>query len=158
MEFLNKITETASKTYKYTTEKTSKLAKEVKIKTIINQDKAKISEIYEEIGKNVYQSYIRKEDKEPLQKIEELCKEIDAYSSEIEANRRELLKLKSLKQCPNCDFEIDLEYHFCPNCGTKQEEISNEEEQNKEETNIENNDDDCIENQKNDENDIKSDE
>ena len=30
MEFLNKITETASKTYKYTTEKTSKLAKEVK--------------------------------------------------------------------------------------------------------------------------------
>lgn len=159
MEFLNKITETASKTYKYTTEKTSKLAKEVKIKTIINQDKAKISEIYEEIGKNVYQSYIRKEDKEPLQKIEELCKEINAYSSEIEANRMELLKLKDLKQCPNCSYEIDLDYHFCPNCGLKQEEAVCENDQKAEETIVENNSDvECKEELKSDEDDIKSDE
>ena len=159
MEFFDKITKTASKTYQYTTERTSKLAKEIKLKTIINQDKEKISEIYEEIGKNVYQSYIRKEDKEPLQKIEELCKEIDAYSSEIEANRMELLKLKSLKQCPNCNYEIDLDYHFCPNCGLKQEEVVNEKEQNKEETNVENNNDiDCKEDLKSDEDDIKSDE
>ena len=67
MEFFDKITETASKTYKYTTEKTSKLAKEVKLKTLINQDKEKISEIYEEIGKNVYQSHISKNDKEILE-------------------------------------------------------------------------------------------
>lgn len=159
MEFFDKITKTASKTYQYTTERTSKLAKEIKLKTIINQDKEKISEIYEEIGKNVYQSYIRKEDTEPLQKIEELCKEIDAYSSEIEANRMELLKLKSLKQCPNCNYEIDLDYHFCPNCGLKQEEVVNEKEQNKEETNVENNNDiDCKEDLKSDEDDIKSDE
>ena len=153
MEFFDKITETASKTYKYTTEKTSKLAREVKLKTIINQDKEKISEIYEEIGKNVYQSYIRKEDKEPLQNIEELCKEIDAYSSEIEANRMELLKLKDLKQCPNCNFEIDLEYHFCPNCGVKQEEISNEEEQEQAEKesvkNTDSSNSDCEESKKN---------
>ena len=146
MEFLDKITETASKTYKYTTEKTSKLAKEVKLKTIINQDKEKISEIYEEIGKNVYQSHISKNDKEILERIEELCKEIDAYSSEIEFNRMELLKLKDLKQCPNCNYEIDLEYNFCPNCGLKQEEVFSEEGQSKKETNVENkNDIDCKE-------------
>lgn len=133
MEILDKITETASKTYKYTTEKTSKIAKEVKIKTIISQNKEKISELYEEIGKNIYQSYIKKEDKEPLEKVEQLCKEIDAYSKDIEANRMELLKLKDLKQCTNCNFEIDLEYHFCPNCGAKQEDINSTEDDAKKE-------------------------
>lgn len=158
MEFFDKITKTASKTYKYTTERTSKLAKEIKLKTIINQDKEKISEIYEQIGKNIYESHIRKNDKDILKEIEELCKKIDAYSSEIEFNRMELLKLKSLKKCPNCNYEIDLDYHFCPNCGLKQEEISNEENQNKEENNIENDDVNCKENQKSDEDDMKSDE
>lgn len=158
MEFFDKITKTASKTYKYTTEKTSNLAKEVKLKTIINQDKAKISEIYEEIGKNVYQSHISKNDKDTLEKIEELCKKIDAYSNEIEFNRMELLKLKCLKQCPNCHYEIDLDYHFCPNCGLKQEEVVSKEMQN-EKDGIENTSDvDCEKDLKSDEDNMKSDE
>ena len=123
MEFINKITKTANETYKYTQEKTSKLAKEVKLKSLINRDKEKISEIYEKIGKLVYESHIREyENNEIFDEIESLCKEIDAYSQEIEYNRMELLKLKNLKQCPNCNFEIGFEYKFCPNCGSKQEQ------------------------------------
>lgn len=121
MELFDKITKTASETYKYTTEKTSKLAKEVKLKSMMNQDKEKISEIYEQIGKKVYESHIREHKEEALEEIEELCKKIDAYSNEIEFTRMELLKLKDLKQCPNCSYEIALNYNFCPNCGEKQE-------------------------------------
>ena len=123
MEFIDKITKTANQTYKYTTEKTSKLAKEVKLKSLINKDKEKISEIYKKIGELVYQSHIREyENNDILNEVEDLCKEIDAYSQEIEYNRIELLKLKDLKQCPNCSFEMGLDYKFCPNCGIKQEE------------------------------------
>ena len=123
MEFIDKITKTANQTYKYTTEKTSKLAKEVKLKSLINKDKEKISEIYEKIGKLVYQNHIREhENNNIIDEVESLCKEIDAYSKEIEFNRIELLKLKDLKQCQNCSFEMGLDYKFCPNCGTKQEE------------------------------------
>ena len=43
MDFIDKITKTANETYKYTTEKTSKLAKEVKLKSLINKDKEKVS-------------------------------------------------------------------------------------------------------------------
>ena len=49
------------------------------------------------------------------------CTLIDIISSEIEDIRMELLKLKDLKQCPNCYYEIDLEYTYCPNCGANQE-------------------------------------
>ena len=123
MEFINKITKTANDTYKYTTEKTSKLAKEVKLKSLISKDKEKVNDVYKKIGELVYQSHIREyENNDILNEVEELCKEIDAYSKEIEYNRMELLKLKDLKQCPNCNYEIGLDFKFCPNCGIKQEE------------------------------------
>lgn len=123
MDFINKITKTANDTYKYTTEKTSKLAKEVKLKSLISKDKEKVNDVYKKIGELVYQSHIREyENNDILNEVEELCKEIDAYSKEIEYNRMELLKLKDLKQCPNCNYEIGLDFKFCPNCGIKQEE------------------------------------
>lgn len=134
MDFIDKITKTANETYKYTTEKTSKLAKEVKLKSLISKDKEKIREVYEKIGKLVYQSHIREFDnKEIFDEIENLCKEIDAFSNEIEHNRMELLKLKDLKQCPNCNFEIGLDFKFCPNCGIKQEENRDTSKNNNEE-------------------------
>lgn len=150
MEFIDKITKTANQTYKYTTEKTNKLAKEVKLKSLMNRDKEKISEIYEKIGKLVYESHIRENENEDiLEEIQNLCGQIDAYSKEIEFNRIEILKLKDLKQCPNCSFEMGLNYKFCPNCGIKQEEnvasnnnsnenIKEEEQNNTEEQKINN--------------------
>ena len=41
----------------------------------------------------------------------------------------ELLKLKDLKQCPNCNFEMGYEFKFCPNCGIKQQEKAEENDQ-----------------------------
>ena len=62
MEIFDKIGNMASETYKFTTEKTSKLAKEAKIKMKINENKSKIDDIYEEIGKVIYQKHVREED------------------------------------------------------------------------------------------------
>lgn len=136
MKFIDKITKTANETYKYTTEKTSKLAKVVKLKSLISKDKEKVNEIYKKIGELVYQSHIRKyENNDILNKVEDLCKEIDAYSEEMENNRIELLKLKDLKQCQNCNFEIGLDFKFCPNCGIKQEENNENNKNNVEDDN-----------------------
>lgn len=136
MKFIDKITKTANETYKYTTEKTSKLAKEVKLKSLISKDKEKVNEVYKKIGELVYQSHIREnENNDILNEVEDLCKEIDAYSKEIELNRMELLKLKDLKQCQNCNFEIGLDFKFCPNCGIKQEENNDSSKDNVEDDN-----------------------
>ena len=121
VELFDKIGNMASETYKYTTEKTSKIAKEAKIKMKINQYKSDISDIYEQIGELIYQKHIREEDINIEEDIEEYCKKIDDLSNKIEKIRMEMLSLKDKKQCSKCYKEIEIEDKYCPNCGEKQE-------------------------------------
>ena len=46
---------------KKTTQATSKIAKETKLKMSINENKENIKELYEKIGKKVYESHVREE-------------------------------------------------------------------------------------------------
>lgn len=122
MEFFDKLGKKASQTYQYTADKTSKLAKEAKLKMTITNYKDKIEDLYQEIGKKVYEKHVREEDIQIEDNLQEACKQIDELASQIEISRKEILALKNRKQCPNCDYEIEIRYHYCPNCGAKQEE------------------------------------
>ena len=122
MEFFDKLGKKASKTYKEATEKTNKFAKETKLKIAMNDNKSKIEDIYEEIGRKVYEKHVRDADVDISELIQEDCSRIDVLADEIEIARKEILSLKDKKQCPNCSYEIDLDYHYCPNCGKKQDE------------------------------------
>lgn len=138
MEILEKIGDAASKTYKYTAEKTSKIAKETKLKIKINDYKREIENIYREIGENVYENFV--EDKELEEEaLKEKCKEIDGLSEKIVECKNEILSLKEKKQCKNCYEEIELDANYCPNCGFEQERVETKVEVEKEE---ENNEDD----------------
>lgn len=135
MNFLDKLTKTATNTYKYTQEKTSKITKIAKLKSLMNEDKQKIDDLYNEIGKEVYQNHVREEKIDIVSKIEEVCKEIDVYADEIEITRMEILKLKDLKQCKKCSYEMELDFKFCPSCGEPQ----NDENKNIDEKQLEEN-------------------
>lgn len=130
MDFLDKLGKKASQTYKYTTEKTSKLAKEAKLKMDMSNKKDEIEEIYVEIGKKVYQNHISAEeiDIDISLELEEYCIQIDELSDRIEEDRKELLSLKNKKQCENCYYEIESDYNYCPNCGIVQEKEELEEQ------------------------------
>lgn len=124
MELFDKIGKKASQTYKYTTEKTNKIAKEAKLKMSMSENKSKIDSIYEKIGKSIYEYHISNEtrDNEKIEKIiEEYCIEIDEISDNIEVQRKEILMLRDKKQCENCYCEIDSNDNFCPNCGLRQD-------------------------------------
>ena len=145
MEFFDKLGKKATEAYKITADKTGRLAKETKLKIKISDLKSQINDLYEEIGKNVYQKHIR-EDEEANKEIEEdishLCTKIDVLSDEIDSLLEQCLELKDRKQCKNCYKEIDKNDKYCPNCGAKQEDekISGQEEikeQPKEENNQE---------------------
>ena len=123
MNFLDKLGQISSQTYKYTQEKTTKIAKIAKLKALMNEDKQKVEDLYNEIGKKLYENHVRAEKIDIVSKIEDICKEIDAYADEIELTRKEILKLKDLKQCKKCSYEMELEYKFCPNCGEEQKEV-----------------------------------
>ncbi len=111
MDFFDKLGKQASRTYKYTTEKTSKIAREAKLRMQMNEHKGQIEELYEKIGKRMYENHISTD-------------EIDV---DIEEERKEILTLKEKKQCPNCFCEIELDYNYCPNCGDEQKSNNYEE-------------------------------
>ena len=132
MNFLDKLGQISSQTYKYTQEKTTKIAKIAKLKALMNEHKQKVEDLYNEIGKKLYENHVRAEKIDIVSKIEDICKEIDAYADEIELTRKEILKLKDLKQCKKCSYEMELEYKFCPNCGEEQKEVLENKEENSE--------------------------
>ena len=121
MDFFDKLGKKASEAYKVTADKTGKLAKETKLKFKMGELKSKIEDIYEEIGKKVYEKHVKKEEISTNDLLEE-CKQIDEISDEIEKIRQECLDLKDKKQCQKCFKEIDKNMKFCPECGARQEE------------------------------------
>ena len=120
MEFFDMLGKKATMAYKVTADKTGKIAKETKLKFKIGDLRSKINELYEEIGKKVYEQHIREEDYSIKDDLEELCTKIDVLSDEIDTCLNKCLELKDKKQCPKCFAEIEKECNFCPKCGEKQ--------------------------------------
>ncbi len=120
MEFFDKLGKQASKAAKMTADKTGKLAKETKLKFKMGELKNQINDIYEEMGKKVYEKHVREEDICIKKDLEEQCIKIDVLSDEIDSLLKECLELKDKKQCQSCYKEIEKDVKFCPNCGEKQ--------------------------------------
>lgn len=129
MEIFEKIGDAATKTYKFTAEKTSKIAKETKFKMKISEYKSEIEDIYREIGESVYEKFVVDEDISKKE-LEQKCEEIDLLTEKIVKCKDEILTLKEKRQCKNCYEEIEIGANYCPNCGFEQEEIRIKQEQN----------------------------
>ena len=121
MEFFDKLGKKASEAYKITADKTGKIAKETKMRLKMSELKSQVNDLYEEIGKKIYEKHIAKEEVKK-EEIEEICVQIDVLSDEIESLLKQCLDLRDKKQCSKCFTEIDKNVKFCPNCGAKQEE------------------------------------
>ena len=137
MDFFSKLGNMASETYKKTSKKTGELAKEAKIRMKINEDKGKIKDLYEEIGKIVYQKYVKDEKLSVKEDLNSYCSQIDELSENIDKAYDELLALKGKRTCENCHTEIESKVKFCPSCGKEQPELKIEEvleEETKEES------------------------
>ena len=104
---------------KKTSETTSRIAKETKLKIKVNENKGKVNDLYKQIGQKVYEQYTKKEDQTDLK---DLFKQVDSLLSEIEEANKEMLTLNNKKLCSNCQEELEKDAQFCQKCGTKQPE------------------------------------
>ena len=147
MEFFEKLGKKATETFNSAAEKTNKIASETKIKLKINDCKSKIKDLYQDIGKVVYQKFVLEGKLEVKEDIQEQLSKIKEYTDKIEEYEKQILELTNLKQCENCKNKIDKNAKFCPECGTEQpEEVVHEVEvvDNDEETvNPENSDEEA---------------
>ena len=115
MGFFNDLGKKTSKT-------TTKIAREAKLKMKINENKGKINDLYEELGRKVYENHVREENIDISEFINDNCSKIDVLSKEIEDARKEILVLNNKKMCKKCFAEIEKDSIFCPKCGEKQTE------------------------------------
>ena len=129
MEIFDKIGEVASQTYKYTAEKADKIARETKLRMKMNENKAKIEHIYNEIGEAVYRRHIAVDKENFDEEIKNACEEIDRISKEVEQQYNEILSIKDRKQCPNCHEKIEREAKYCSNCGMEKDQETRESEE-----------------------------
>ena len=120
MDFFKKLKNVANKTYKNASQKTGELAKEAKIKMKMNENKAKIKDLYEEIGKIIYQKHIHQEEVKIKEDLDSYCSQIDEISKEQEKLQEEILALKNKRICENCYAEIELNAKYCHSCGFEQ--------------------------------------
>ena len=121
MAFFDKLGKKASEAYKITADKTGKLAKETKIKFKMSDLKSQINDIYQEIGKTVYEKHVKKEEI-TINELEEQCTKIDVLTDEIADLEKQTLELRDKKLCSNCFKEIEKNAKFCPSCGAEQRE------------------------------------
>ena len=120
MDFFDQLGKKATQAYKMTADKTGKIAKETKLKFKIGELRTQINDMYEEIGKKVYEKHVREENIDIKKDLEEQCTKIDVLSDEIDSLLKQCLELKDKKQCPKCYKEMEKGDKFCPNCGEKQ--------------------------------------
>lgn len=122
MEFFEKLGKKASETFNNAGEKANKIASETKLKFKINDNKSKIKDIYQDIGKIVYQKFVLDGNLEIKDDIAEQLTKITELTDEIEKYEKQILELGNMKQCVNCKNKIDKNAKFCPECGTEQPE------------------------------------
>ena len=122
MDFFEKLGKKATETFNSAAEKTNKIACEAKLRIKINDCKSKIKDLYQDIGKVVYQKYVLDGDLEVKEDIQEQLSKIKEYADQIEEYEKQILELTNLKQCENCKNKIDKNAKFCPECGTEQPE------------------------------------
>ena len=125
MEFFEKISKQVVKTYNETTDKTGKIAKETKNKFKISNLKNEIIDVYEKIGKRVYESYKLENKKDISQELIIECINIDEINEKIKILENEVLEMKHKKKCINCFTQIKDTDKYCSNCG-KIQDIENE--------------------------------
>ena len=127
MDFFNKLTKKAKETYEGASKKTGELAKEAKLRMKMNENKSEINDLYQEIGKKVYEKHKLSGEINIKVYLEEECTKIDVLSAEIETCLNQIRELKDKKQCPKCFNEIELDAKFCNHCGAKQEDVETHE-------------------------------
>ncbi len=122
MDFFEKLGKKATETFNSAAEKTNKIASETKLKLKINDCKSKIKDLYQDIGKVVYQKFVSDGNLEVKEDIEEQLSKISEYTNQIEEYEKQILELANMKQCVNCKNKIERNAKFCPECGAEQPE------------------------------------
>lgn len=111
----NKIKRNVSKTTSKARELSGNLLEVAKAKLKLSDINTEIEEKYIKIGKLVYSS---DENSNVEDDISKLCDSITELNNQAEEIKLKLDDISGKKICPECGEKTDLDYDYCPKCGT----------------------------------------
>lgn len=119
MNLFDNIGKRVAGTYKTAAKASGELLEETKLRLSMINEENKVEELYEKLGEKVFSLH---EKGESLgEDFNQECVEIQSIKQNISSMKKRIKELRHLKTCPQCSFEVDLTYEFCPKCGAKQE-------------------------------------
>ncbi len=121
-----KLKKNATKVTKQVVRKTNDAVSQTKLNFAINETESKISEIYEEMGRNVYRKYLK--DGDVCESMQESCSSIDKLFAEIDDLKEKVAELKHSIKCPKCGDYNNSGSAYCSSCGERLNDDSEEEE------------------------------
>lgn len=115
MTFLNGVKGKLSKASYSTVQKAKEMSELTKLNMAISESETKISELYGEIGKRIYEAYREN----PIPEAEEQIRQIVEMQEVIEVCKLQIKALTTGNTCPRCGSKIKSSMVFCSNCGLK---------------------------------------
>lgn len=121
-ELFDKIKDGASKTKdvagklaKEVAKRTSNAITSTKLSYSINEANNKIKDIYEQIGKTIYEKYL--DDDYTDSEFDVEFEQINALMQDIEVLQTKKAELKNILRCENCDTLNPTSAKYCSKCG-----------------------------------------
>ena len=122
MTFFDDIKRTATDAADKAVKKTNQLAAIAKLNFNIKSSEAKLSAIYEEIGRLFYTA--ERSGNDHTEEITVYIMKADNVNSDIASYKAELAKAKKVTICDGCGNEISNDAAFCSYCGKKLEKCA----------------------------------
>lgn len=115
MDFFNKLAETITDTSKVVTQKAKDVAEVAKLNNQISIEENRINAAYLSIGKRFYEENAG----EVMEAYIQDFSVINESKAKIQDLKTQLIQLRGICQCPQCNAEVPTTFSFCNFCGAK---------------------------------------
>lgn len=113
MAFFDKLSETITTRGKDVANKAKEIAEVTSLNSKISAQEDLISKYFKEIGRFMYEH----REKQCDNGLEERFHLVDAAYEEIDRLKKEIRRIKGIKECESCGAEVPADAAFCPKCG-----------------------------------------
>lgn len=96
-------------------QKTKDITEIARLNGIISENERKISEMYTEIGFDIYKIYAEK----PMPEVKEKIEQVKELHYGIEMCKERIKNLNNMNLCPTCGAKVSKTMLFCSECGNK---------------------------------------
>ncbi len=108
----------AVKITKTVIDKTNNVVNQTKLRFALGETNNKITDVYAEIGKDIYKAYRSGMDL-ASDETQAKCEKIDSLREELAELKAQLAELRDCVECPRCGEYNNTEHKYCSKCGEK---------------------------------------